>query len=366
MPYDKVIDSAKLETAITATADAIRAKTGSTDKIPWDADTGMSGAVESIATGIEPTGTLNITDNGTYDVTEYASAEVAVPDSGTSGPFCVVSVTEGERKGVGPVVNIAAAVSVETPSGVEYYYNHEQLPEIPADVVENYPYLTIMRNASTSVIRMAASTAKGYVHTTEEGEHRFTIPTTESVWRMDADLTAGGWVLVGQSTSSWFGTNGSGSWTPWWANYDIPNGSPDATEVYLPAMEAETEAPAEPTHFYYGGMRFPKLPSDFDGLPYLLIKKNPNASTYQLMGCATKMWRNPSKDANTTNAIDQNAGSLTYCNIAPGDESWGVVSSGNYYSTYDFIVWSNFNIPEGTQNATTIHYYGTLAVPATE
>lgn len=79
MAYDKVIDSAKLEAAITATADAIRAKTGSAEKIPWDESQGMAGAVRDIATGVQPTGTLEIIENGTFDVTEYASAEVAVP-----------------------------------------------------------------------------------------------------------------------------------------------------------------------------------------------------------------------------------------------------------------------------------------------
>ena len=79
MAYDKVIDSAKLEAAITATADAIRAKTGSAEKIPWDESQGMAGAVRDIATGVQPTGTLEIIENGTFDVTEYASAEVAGP-----------------------------------------------------------------------------------------------------------------------------------------------------------------------------------------------------------------------------------------------------------------------------------------------
>ena len=76
MAYDKVIDSAKLESAITATADAIRAKTGSAEKIPWDESQGMAGAVRDIATGVQPTGTLEITENGSYDVSEYAAVKV--------------------------------------------------------------------------------------------------------------------------------------------------------------------------------------------------------------------------------------------------------------------------------------------------
>lgn len=39
----------------------------------------MENAIDSISTGITPTGTINITQNGTVDVTQYASASVSVP-----------------------------------------------------------------------------------------------------------------------------------------------------------------------------------------------------------------------------------------------------------------------------------------------
>lgn len=44
----KLVDEEKLDAAMTATADAIRAKTGSTDSIAWDAEKGMSEAVEPV------------------------------------------------------------------------------------------------------------------------------------------------------------------------------------------------------------------------------------------------------------------------------------------------------------------------------
>jgi len=51
MAYDKVIDSAKLDTAITATADAIRAKTGGTAKLAWNESTGFASDVGGITSG---------------------------------------------------------------------------------------------------------------------------------------------------------------------------------------------------------------------------------------------------------------------------------------------------------------------------
>lgn len=62
-------------------ADAIRSKKGTQDTYtPAE----MAEAIESISGGgITPTGTINITSNGTVDVTNYASASVAVPNPST-------------------------------------------------------------------------------------------------------------------------------------------------------------------------------------------------------------------------------------------------------------------------------------------
>lgn len=53
MAYDKVVDSIQLETAITETADAIRAKIGNTDPIAWVANKGFADVISLITSGKE-------------------------------------------------------------------------------------------------------------------------------------------------------------------------------------------------------------------------------------------------------------------------------------------------------------------------
>ena len=51
MAYDKLIDSAKLDAAVTATADAIRMKSRDYGPKTWDENTGFANAVAGIQTG---------------------------------------------------------------------------------------------------------------------------------------------------------------------------------------------------------------------------------------------------------------------------------------------------------------------------
>ena len=80
------------EDTMTDIADAIRSKKGvSTTYKPAD----MPSAIESISGGgITPTGTINITTNGTHDVTNYASASVAVPQGTTPTGTKNISITQ--------------------------------------------------------------------------------------------------------------------------------------------------------------------------------------------------------------------------------------------------------------------------------
>ena len=78
MAIDKAIDSAKEAACRTAEANAIRAKTGNTAQLTYDFDNGkgFADAIESIETGITPTGNVELSKQSGNDVTQYASASV--------------------------------------------------------------------------------------------------------------------------------------------------------------------------------------------------------------------------------------------------------------------------------------------------
>lgn len=69
------------EQYLTDIADAIRTKTGLSTQLFYPSE--MAPAIMTISGsgGITPTGSISITENGTHDVTAYASANVSVPNS---------------------------------------------------------------------------------------------------------------------------------------------------------------------------------------------------------------------------------------------------------------------------------------------
>lgn len=75
MAYDKVIDSAQLDAAMSYTADRIRAKTGGTDQMAWDSTKGFGDAVDAISSGggnpFESLETFRLSNNLT--ITEFVA-----------------------------------------------------------------------------------------------------------------------------------------------------------------------------------------------------------------------------------------------------------------------------------------------------
>lgn len=108
---DVIIDNSNLYDI----ADSIRAKLGvQTTYKPSQ----MADAIDSISGGgITPTGTISITENGTHDVTSYASASVAVPQGATPTGTKQISITENGTT-TEDVTNYASAeITVNVSSG---------------------------------------------------------------------------------------------------------------------------------------------------------------------------------------------------------------------------------------------------------
>lgn len=71
MAYDKAVDSSKLDAALTATAERIREKSGSSDQLNWDETTGFA----------EDIGSIDISSQS-KSVTPSAEGQTVSPDSG--------------------------------------------------------------------------------------------------------------------------------------------------------------------------------------------------------------------------------------------------------------------------------------------
>lgn len=121
-----------------------------------------------------------------------------------------------------------------------YYYNGVLLPEIPSETLSKYPYVFIFYRDDIANYRMYTSSVVPYWY-----------PTTDYPMTMKADgtlamyhLSDNGeeWIWIKDETSMYtLATNGIT-----WSNYDIPNGSATATEIYFYGSEPVPEFPEEP------------------------------------------------------------------------------------------------------------------------
>ncbi len=115
-----VVDSTKLDACLNAEADAIRNKTGGSADLPFDFanNKGFADSIAAIQIGISPTGTkqISISQNGTTteDVSSYASAQITVNVPQGITPTGTKTITEN---GTYDVANYASA-AVNVPQGI--------------------------------------------------------------------------------------------------------------------------------------------------------------------------------------------------------------------------------------------------------
>lgn len=161
-------------------ADAIRSKTGSSSATYLPSE--MASAIMTISGGggIIPTGTINITQNGTHDVTNYASAYVQVPTGSTiNNQDKTVSPSTSQQTitadsgytGLGTVtINAMPAGTAGTPTASKGTVSNNSISVTPS-VTNTTGYITGSTKTGTAVTVSASELVSGNKAITSNGNN---------------------------------------------------------------------------------------------------------------------------------------------------------------------------------------------------
>jgi hypothetical protein len=119
------------------------------------------------------------------------------------------------------------------------FYNGVKLPELPSEVLANYPYCWIRKNGNTEHYDLIFTKVLGYYDATAGGivygENSATAEIAHYRVAYASASTADSWDSY-QTTNTWMALDANR--TVMWSNHYIPNGSLTATEMYFKASEA--------------------------------------------------------------------------------------------------------------------------------
>ena len=140
----------------------------------------------------------------------------------------------------------------------KYYYNGVLLPEIPEDVLAQYPYCWIRKDAANAKYNLVVASTPWYYNGTNLTRGNTSVSIPYFSIPISNYENAETWGSAATSSNE-FGL--AANRTVLWANHDIRNGSATSTTIYFYATEPvkETEAKSKElnydvhTNFYPSG-----------------------------------------------------------------------------------------------------------------
>ena len=111
------------------------------------------------------------------------------------------------------------------------YYNGVKLPEIPTDVLAEYPYVWIRKDDANGNYNLVFGKQPWYYNAESALVCGDTVSLPYYSIVISSYLTATEWTYTKDASGSNFGL--ATNRTVLWSNHDIPNGSATATEIYF-------------------------------------------------------------------------------------------------------------------------------------
>ena len=109
MAVDKLVDSAQLDGALTATANSIRGKTGDSSQIAWDMTTGFKDAIDGIPSGSSQI-KFGVIRNDAELLRSYTYDKLLVKDLGITIPsYSTTSKTLVSSSSLSPTITMSYA-----------------------------------------------------------------------------------------------------------------------------------------------------------------------------------------------------------------------------------------------------------------
>lgn len=186
MAYDKVVDSAQLDGALSATADAIRGKTGESAPIQWDTGKGFAAAIAAIPAGGGDSSGIGVESGEYIPAADVNTFEVEVPQAVHDG--CMVLMCFADAEDIAALTDLTNTMrAVVAPVAPEY-----QL----ADKLNYHTYASLYSNSLTGTFGVAAN-ASGNIHTSgvsiEGSSIKFGGGTGVARWRAGVRYT---WTIL--------------------------------------------------------------------------------------------------------------------------------------------------------------------------